>query len=266
MRNIGIKKGGSVLVDEFSYQVQAEQLLKFCGKNPDTRLYVIVSAMKGETDRCIDEVAQPGDREALHRALKGLEDLPAYNNPSIAARLQQPEIESAYKLKKYLPDALVIDQNNPGFPVVANTNYLCGKVDIASSELRKDILDCDEQVVIVSGFGGVTPENESVLLGRNATDLVAACIARIAGFSEGDRLVYLKDVEGIYSDFGTPSQRKIERMSLDEIGKYGANQALDPRINDILGEFRFDIVIGHHKNMYSLIENEQPPGTILNRR
>lgn len=86
-----IKIGGSVLVDEDSYRLEAERLKQVVQNYKPPKLYVVVSAKKGETDRLIREISNPDDEELLKKALKGeyvaSHILHKYNNPLFADRL-----------------------------------------------------------------------------------------------------------------------------------------------------------------------------------
>ena len=77
MQKFVVKIGGSVLVDEDSYRLQASRLEQVARDYYPSKLYVVVSAKKGETDRLIREVSNPEDEELIREALKGeLQDWP----------------------------------------------------------------------------------------------------------------------------------------------------------------------------------------------
>ena len=78
------------------------------------------------------------------------------------------------------------------------------------------LLDHDV-VVICAGGGGVPvmflPAAESNLVGVEAVidkDLASELLAREVG---ADLLIMATDVDGVYADYGTPTQRKLERVT-----------------------------------------------------
>jgi carbamate kinase len=76
-------------------------------------------------------------------------------------------------------------------------------------------------VVICAGGGGVptmfAPSNERTLVGVEAVvdkDLASELLAREV---EADLFVMATDVDGVYADWGTPQQRRLERVSAAEL-------------------------------------------------
>jgi carbamate kinase len=77
-------------------------------------------------------------------------------------------------------------------------------------------------VIICAGGGGIPTMYERGadrhLVGVEAVidkDLASSLLARDL---EADLFVMATDVEGVYADWGTPDQRRLERISPDELG------------------------------------------------
>lgn len=255
--SLAVKLGGSVLQNEEAYRQRAEEINAVREKYNPAKMLVIVSAMKGRTDEAINNL-EIDDAADLRHALKGERSLPEFDNPGISARLIRPEIDSAYLLGKYLPGAQVLDQYNPDFPVIANSSYLAGIVDTQKTLARKNCFD--KHLTIVSGYGGIDYDHNPVLLGRNASDLVAAWAARLSG---ANKLIYLKDVPGIYSDYGTKEQQIIRKMSLDDLSE--ADKVLDSRVIGALSGESLEVVVGHYDDFTELANPENSElGTTIN--
>jgi carbamate kinase len=79
-------------------------------------------------------------------------------------------------------------------------------------------------LVVCTGGGGIPTmfhrETENVLTGIEAVidkDLASELLAREVG---ADLLVMATDVDGAYADWGTPQQRKLEKVSVEELRGY----------------------------------------------
>jgi aspartokinase len=246
---LALKIGGSVLREERSYQAIAHEIENIIEVYNPEQTFIIVSALKGRTDKDISNISVNGDEAGLRNALKDLDEFPKYDNSIVSSYLIQGEIDSALRLGRNL-NANVLDQNNWAFPIIANSGYLSAKIDYDRSDERAPYLDHLGKIVVVSGFGAINNQYEKVLLGRNASDLVAAMIARQASVN---RLVYLKDIDGIYNDFGTSKQEKLDEIIYDLSMGFDFGEVLDNRIFDVLDNNSLDIVVGHHNDMLGLI-------------
>lgn len=262
--SIVVKFGGSVLVDGKSCQLQAERIASVVEEYKPLKVYIVVSAKKGETDRLISEVANnPEDEEQLRKALKGEFISPnilhKYNNPFVADRLLQGEIESAHLLASHLNNSRVIAQDSY-FPIVSASRflYLYGFIDEQESYARRAYLDVPEQIVIIPGFGAINPKGEKVLLGRNSSDLVAAMIALL---TNSDKFICLKDEKGIWRDYGQSNQEVIPILQYQEAKSMDLGQVLDKRVLDLLEGSRLEVVIGHHEHLIELIKPNSRYGT-----
>jgi carbamate kinase len=91
----------------------------------------------------------------------------------------------------------------------------------------------DDVIVVCAGGGGipVTLDQEGKLIGVEAVvdkDLASAWLAIEL---QADILLMLTDVDGVYLDWGKPSQRMIHRTTLHELEKYQfASGSMGPKI------------------------------------
>jgi carbamate kinase len=92
-----------------------------------------------------------------------------------------------------------------------------------------------EAVVICAGGGGVptmfSGDGDRTLVGVEAVidkDLASELLAREV---EADLFVMATDVDGVYADWGTPEQRKLERVTVDQLraGEYAAG-SMGPKV------------------------------------
>ena len=248
-RRVVIKIGGSVLTDEASFSPLADRIADFLRiESGIERLYIVVSAMKGATDRTIDRLApDPEAGSRLRRLLEGdsaafLPDA-KWNRSRYALALLWGEIEAAHALSEALLEegvrARIVTQLGL-FPIVVSGAFLRSSLDLAASRRRFAAFEriCrGERVVILSGFGAVNGRGEPALLGRNASDYVAAILSALD--DKIDLTIFLKDVEGIFSGFETSRQRLIRMTDVDRLRAAGPEKILDPRVLDIIAcDFR----------------------------
>jgi len=232
---IVIKKGGSVLTDDRAYRHQARRVVDFIRKNNPEVVYIVASARQGHTDELAGRVCNtPEEREALRRLLKkgdysNPEDVARFDHHYIASHLLSGEIESTKRLEKEFrklgiyPELLIQGVN---FPITANGCYLHANVDFEACDTS--IFDnLESKVVLIPGFGAQNHHKEKVLLGRNASDYVAALIGRLD--PRVKEVVYLKDVPGVYENFGTKQARLIGEIKASELLAKGCGKVLDER-------------------------------------
>jgi len=209
MKRTVFKLGGSVLTNEWDYFDHARRIKEL--SNEVNRIYLVVSAQKGITDKLV--------------ASSNLDD------KSKASFLLQGEITSARKLFLYLKHLRVntglLTQGSGLYPIIANSSYLDAEVHLSESLDRREVLDSlSAKVVVISGFGAENNLREPVLLGRNSSDLVASLIARID--CKVDEVVYIKDVPGIYDSDG----KVISSMNLAEATKFNFGKLLHQKVLD----------------------------------
>jgi len=249
MASIVIKSGGSVLVDHESFFLLSQKIENIA-RHFD-HVYVILSAEKGATNRLIEKVAEAtnADPKRLHMALKGETEYPEVDNHEVAGAILQGEIDSTHKLHRYLPHANILTQDDPLFPIVANSSYLNAVVDDEGSYARSGTLGVKGRITLVSGFGGVTKDGKKVTLGRGASDLVAGWIFTL---TRADRLVFSKDVPGIYKDFGKDCAKIAGSLDLEEAYRLCEDGVLDRRVLRLFQGSKKEIVVGHFDEIEAL--------------
>ena len=100
---------------------------------------------------------------------------------------------------------------------------------IEAEEIRRLVADGDGRVVIAAGGGGIpVVRRGGKLVGVEAVvdkDLAAAVLARGLGWTH---LVIASDVPQVAVDFGTPSQRFLDRLPVAEAKKFLAKGQFPP--------------------------------------
>jgi carbamate kinase len=96
----------------------------------------------------------------------------------------------------------------------------------------------DAGTIVVAGGGGGVPVYRDAILGWEGLDavvdkdLVAAVLARDL---DAKLLIILTDVDAVYLDYGTPTQRRVEHLTadeaeqLDEAGTFGEG-SMGPKV------------------------------------
>ena len=238
------KLGGSVLKNSKAFLYYAKAARSYLDRNPSVdRLYIVASAAKGDTERLIDTVGgSRSDRKLLRKRLQG--ERPAegeccrFDTRETPVRLLQGEIESAHKLRLAFvsagEQAKVVTQLD-FFPIVSQGSYLFAELDIESSRHRFELFDriCRQRrVVIITGFGAVNISGEATLLGRNASDYVAAIFSSLD--RKVNRVMFAKDVDGIYDKFRTRDQYLIPSIKAENLRDKQLGEVLDRRVLDII--------------------------------
>jgi len=194
------KFGGTSMGSLESIRLVADRVLQ--EKARGNSVVVVVSAMAGETDRLIllakELVPEPGEREL---------DFVVSTGEQVSAGLLS---------------ALL---NSMGQPAVPLTGWQAGiKTDKAHTKAR--ILDIDTtriathlekgEVVVVTGFQGVTENGEITTLGRGGSDTTAVALAAAL---KADRCDIYTDVEGVYTADPriVPEARMIKVLSYEEM-------------------------------------------------
>ena len=223
------KFGSSVLKDDESYLNVALELLVL--KAIYDKVYTVLSAEEGETDRLIQSVA--GDEaNILQSALLGYSKAPKFETPEVSKALIQGEFKSVDNLVDILKDNAIGVKQTENYPITAHGSYLYGHVLLPESRIKAKAIQNDKPIEIVSGFGAVDLDGNVVLLGRNASDYVASIYAHIYN---AKKLIYYKDVDGIYVNFCKPNQKKLDIITRQEFLGLGSMKVLDQRVLDVYG-------------------------------
>jgi aspartokinase len=241
-----IKIGGSVLYSDEAYAYQARRIIDFSQSRDIERVYVILSARKGHTDELANNLCStPDERESLRRLLKqgdysNSEDVKRFDCSNVASYLLSGEIASTLRFEKELrkagiyPERLVQGVN---FPITANGRYLHADVDFEACDTS--VLDDLSKIVLVPGFGAQNHHKEKVLLGRNASDYVAALIGRLD--HRVREVIYLKDVDGVYENFGTEQAKFIPEIKSAELLAKGCGKVLDARCLENMNGYKIRV-------------------------
>jgi aspartate kinase len=100
------------------------------------------------------------------------------------------------------------------------------------------------RVVIVSGFQGITEEEEVTTLGRGASDLTAVALAASL---EAERCEIYTDVDGVYSADPriAPEARKLKEISYEEMLEFASLGArvMNPRAVELGAVYDIPIVV-----------------------
>ena len=251
--SIVVKFGGSILKDDQAYQDVALELSVL--KARYDKVYAIVSTKKGETERLMREVA--GDElKTLEQALSGYSKNSKFDNPEVSKALIQGELESVDKIVEILGECALGVKQTESYSIIARGSYLYGHVLLPESKLKAKELKYDTPIEIISGFGAVDMNGNIVLLGRNASDYIAAIYAYLHNV---EKIIFYKDIDGVFIDLGKPNQRRLDIITRQEFLNLGNLQVLDQRVLDIYGG---EIVV---RGLYDLDKSIKIPesGTII---
>jgi aspartokinase len=225
---VGIKAGSSIFHDESCFDSVADLIVPLTQQAD--QIFFVVSALKGETDRTIDDIAG-ADREVLNAALQG-NPSPAsarYNTTDIAAQLVTPEGYSVRQLTAALQARgirVIGLQHGPTYPLIGidNNNFLYATPDLDASQ--RHMPRYDAQVVVVPGFGVRNARGEVMCTGRGSSDLTLAQFGVIFDLNE---IVYWKDSGGYLRDPNDRSKGVYKRISREQVEVEGA-KVLDRRV------------------------------------
>lgn len=243
-----IKIGGSVLTNKESYKEQAIKIKEFLEKDGIERLYVVTSAMKGKTDEVLENLTKehPSLMKILKNALNGApeDEVDIRIRKNLVDFLLEPERESTTFLARDLRElgigvSFLVQGRN--YPIIANDKYLCAKIDIEKS--KEKFLEISNKiknkVVAVVGFGAENYKEEPVLLGRNSSDLIACVLGLLD--DKVKTVIYRKDQDGIYKNFGTDNQELVKESSFSNLDWNYVGKVLHKEIANYIGNF--DIVV-----------------------
>lgn len=227
-RIVGIKAGSSIFQHSSCFDSVADMLVPLTQQAD--QIFFVVSAIKGETDRTIDDIAE-AERDVLNNALKGnpSERSARYNTADIAAQLVAPENYSVRQLTAALQARgirAVGLQHGVDYPLIGvdNGNFLYATPNIAASQ--RQMPRYNAQVVVVPGFGVRSPQGKIMCTGRGSSDLT---LAQLGAVYDMDEIVYWKDTAGYWRDPSQPEAGIRDSVSREEVIATGA-KVLDTRI------------------------------------
>ncbi len=139
----------------------------------------------------------------------------AFSNPTkpIGAFYSKEEADSIHKEHGFT----MKEDSNRGYRRVVPSPM---PIDVKEKMIIKSLLK-DQHVVITVGGGGIP-----VVKNGNRLDGVAAVIdkdnasAKLAEIVDADELVILTAVDNVYLNFGTPQEKALEHITVDELQKY----------------------------------------------
>lgn len=158
---------------------------------------------------------------AMGKTTDGLISLAREVSPSPSAREMDMLLATGEQISAAL---LAMALNELGVPAVSHNAFQLGIVtscnysnariqDIDLSQLERDFERCD--VVVITGFQGVTPEGDLTTLGRGGSDTSAVAVAAKAGA----RCEIYSDVPGIFTcdPNKVPGARKLDYVTYGEM-------------------------------------------------
>ena len=218
----GPQVGNILLQNEESRHVVPAMSLDVCGAESQAEIgYLLAQALRNElAAREIDR----GVACVVTQVLVNAAD-PAFANPTkpIGPYYQR---EDEIIVKKAKGWKMVFDQRGGWRRVVPSPR----PVDVIEKDIIRTLVgDGDGRVVIAAGGGGIPViRKEGKLVGVEAVidkDLAAAVLARVIGWKH---LVIATDVPQVALDFGKPSQRFLDRMTIAEAKKHLAAGQFPP--------------------------------------
>ena len=243
-KRVIIKVGGSVLEDESSYAAMASGIARYVRQAADLeKVYVVVSAKKGATDRAIEALApNPDLRRRLRGRLAGDSSgdpgLEHWESPRHSLALLWGELESAFHLSECLcregQAAKVVTQLGL-YPIASRGRYLRAELDIVRSRQRFARFDARhrrDRLIILPGFGAANAKGEPTLFGRNASDYIAAVLSALD--PNVGLVIFVKDVGALFEAFATDHQRRITSTNVSRLRSAGLGQVLDRRVLEVI--------------------------------
>ena len=234
------KYGGTSVADAGRIQNVARRIA--ARQKAGDQLVVVVSAMGDTTDRLLslarEITAHPEARE-LDLLLSTGETV---SMTLVAMALHDLDLEAV---------------SLSGAQAGLRTDKVHGKARILAVEAGRLRQELDRgRVVIVSGFQGITDEEEVTTLGRGASDLTAVALAASL---QAERCEIYTDVDGVYSADPRvePDARKLRDISYEEMLEFASLGArvMNPRAVELGAVYNIPIVVA------SSYKDE--PGTII---
>ncbi len=234
------KYGGTSVANVERINAVADRAARTRAQGHD--LVVVVSAMRGETDRLLKLAGelhgQPPAREVDVLLATGEQETAALLSIALQAR--------GCEARSYM-----------GHQVHILTDNVHGRArirDIDGARVRKDL--ARGRVVVIAGFQGVDEEGDITTLGRGGSDTTAVAMA--AALAADECQIYT-DVQGIYTADPriVPEARRLDRITFEEmleLASVGA-KVLQTRSVQFAGRYRVPLRV--------LSSFEDGPGTLI---
>ncbi len=181
-KKVVVKLGGSVLKKPRDFYLMAKKVKKELEMGH--KIVLVVSAMKGETDRLIQLGKEVGADEEMLDSIAGLGEV-------LSARLM------AASLNRLGVKAVAIDPSSPFWPVYTDERFGDANVDLhrtcgaTISNLEPLLKD---SVPVVCGYLGKSRDGRLTTLGRGGSDTTAVVLARCL---KADEVILVKDSPGV---------------------------------------------------------------------
>jgi len=194
------KYGGSSMATIERIQEVARRVLARQGEGHD--LVVVVSAMKGETDRLI----------GLTKEITDLPNLREYDSMvSTGEQVATALLAIALEALGGKAHSLLAFQ----IPIRSDSGFKDARITgIETARMRK--LLREGQVVVVAGFQGLDPHGCITTLGRGGSDTTAVAVAAAL---RADLCEIYSDVDGVYTADPNlvPEARRLDRVGYEEV-------------------------------------------------
>lgn len=193
------KYGGTSVGDVERIHHVADQVEK--AHRAGHQLVVVLSAMKGETDRLLqlahEMTAEPDEREL---------DMLLSSGERVTIALL------AMELHKRGVNARSFTGRQVG--IVTDSTHTRARIARVTADRVKDAL-AEGIVPVVAGFQGINERSDVTTLGRGGSDLTAVALAAALN---ADRCVIYTDVDGVYTADPNivPSARRLPKLSYEE--------------------------------------------------
>src|SRR5213596_1262993 len=218
----GPQVGNILLQNEETRHLVPAMPLDVCGAESQAQIgYLLAQSLRNEfADRAIDRDVACVITQVLVDA-----DDPAFANPTKPIGPYYAR-EDEIVVKKAKGWKMVYDQRGGWRRVVPSPRPV---EVVEAEEIRQLVADGDGRLVIAAGGGGIpVVRRDGKLVGVEAVidkDLAAAALARAIAWTH---LVIATDVPQVALDFGKPSQRFLDRLTVAEAKKHLAAGQFPP--------------------------------------
>ncbi|RCS59624.1 aspartate kinase [Parvibium lacunae] len=215
------------------------------------QIVVVPSAMSGETNRLLG-LAKELDSNANPREL----DMIAATGEQVSVGLLAIALQAeGVKAKSYAGWQV---------PIKTDSAFTKARIESIDAEAIRADLNAD-QVIIITGFQGVDPDNNITTLGRGGSDTSAVAVA--AAIDADECLIYT-DVDGVYTTDPRvePDARRLDRVTFEEMLEMASlgSKVLQIRSVEFAGKYRVPTrVLSSLTDPLMSLEQEMQSGTLI---
>jgi aspartate kinase len=235
---IVMKFGGTSVADAEKLKSVAQRLV--AAREAGTRVVAVLSAMGRTTDELLD----------LARQISGTPD-PRELDMLVSVGERISCALCAMAIHDLGHEAISLTGSQAG--IVTDTVH--GKAKIVDVRARRihEALDRDE-IVLVAGFQGVSPEHEVTTLGRGGSDTTAVALASALGAQVCE--IYT-DVEGVFTADPrlVPDARKLDLLSFEEMLEMASSGAR------VIATRSIEVARSHNVQLHVRSTFSDAPGT-----